>query len=79
MRVVAVPETGAVVLSGDLYHYPEERTIGGLPDFEFDREQSLASRVAVEAVLTETGGQLWIGHDLHEFDRVAERGRSGIW
>lgn len=77
--LVRLPETGAVVLSGDLYHYPEERTIGGFPSFEYDRESSAASRAAIEDLLARTGGQLWIGHDIHAYERLAERGRAGIW
>ena len=38
------PEAGPVVLAGDLYHYPEERATGRTPTFEFNAEQSAASR-----------------------------------
>jgi len=61
---VRLPKTGPVVLSGDLYHYPEERTTGRLPTFEFDVEQAKASRARVEALIRETGAQLWIEHDI---------------
>ena len=33
---------------GDLYHYPEERTTGRMPTFEFNAEQSKASRAKIE-------------------------------
>lgn len=56
-------KTGPVVLSGDLYHYPEERTLGRLPVAEFNREQTAASRAKMEAFLKKTGAQLWIQHD----------------
>jgi N-acyl homoserine lactone hydrolase len=56
--------TGGVVLSGDLYHYPEERTLGRLPTFEVSEEQTAASRRELDAFLTRTGAQLWIQHDL---------------
>ena len=55
---------GAVVLSGDLYHYPEERKLHRLPTREFNVEQTATSRVAVDAFLKKTGAQLWIEHDL---------------
>ncbi len=55
---------GPVLLSGDLYHYPEERTTGRIPTFEFNAEQSRASRQKVEALLKQTGAQLWIEHDI---------------
>ena len=56
-------KTGSVVLSGDLYHYPEERTLNRVPTFEFKQEQTRASRAAIDAFLKKTGAQLWIQHD----------------
>ncbi len=58
-------KTGPVVISGDLYHYPEERRRNLIPLTEFDKEQSAASRVAIEAFLKKTGAQLWIQHDFN--------------
>ena len=55
---------GPVVLSGDLYHYPEERKLNRLPTREFNVEQTAASRAAVDAFLKKTGAQLWIEHDI---------------
>ena len=57
-------KTGAVVLSGDLYHYPEERTLNRLPTFEFNEAQTRAARMAVEAFLKKTGAELWIQHNV---------------
>jgi N-acyl homoserine lactone hydrolase len=56
-------KTGPVVLSGDLYHYPEERKLNRVPTTEFNAAQTAASRAAVEAFLKKTGAQLWIQHD----------------
>ena len=55
--------TGPVLLSGDLYHYPEERKLNRIPTTEFNAGQTVASRAAVEAFLKKTGAQLWIQHD----------------
>ena len=63
--LVNLATSGPVLLSGDLYHYPEERTLKKVPTTEFDREQSTASRAAVEAFLTRTHAQLWIQHDFN--------------
>jgi glyoxylase-like metal-dependent hydrolase (beta-lactamase superfamily II) len=60
---VKLAKTGGVVLSGDLYHYPAERTLDRVPTFEFNQEQTRASRVAVDAFLKKTNAQLWIQHD----------------
>jgi glyoxylase-like metal-dependent hydrolase (beta-lactamase superfamily II) len=56
-------KTGPVLLSGDLYHYPEERTLHRVPTFETDQQQTAATREAIEAFLKQSGAQLWIQHD----------------
>ena len=65
-QVVAVKlaNRGTVVLGGDLYHYPEERSTGRLPTFEFDAEKSRASRARIERFLDDNGATLWIEHDI---------------
>lgn len=61
---VRLAAAGPIVLSGDLYHYPEERSLNRLPTFEFDPDQTRASRAALEEFMGETGAQLWIQHDI---------------
>lgn len=58
-------KTGGVVLSGDLYHYPEERKLDRVPTFDFNEQQTRASRVMIEGFLKEKGAQLWIQHDIN--------------
>jgi N-acyl homoserine lactone hydrolase len=66
---VKLAKTGPVLLAGDLYHYQEERGTSKVPTFEFNKEQSLASRAVIEAFLQKTGAQLWIEHDLANFNK----------
>ncbi|HWW84467.1 MAG TPA: N-acyl homoserine lactonase family protein [Vicinamibacterales bacterium] len=54
---------GPLLVAGDLYHYPEERTMNRFPTFEFDKEQSARSRAAIEAFVHKTKAQMWIEHD----------------
>jgi N-acyl homoserine lactone hydrolase len=61
---VKLPKTGPVVLAGDLYHYPEEITTGKIPTFEFNAEQSRASRAKIQAFVKQAGAKLWIEHDM---------------
>jgi glyoxylase-like metal-dependent hydrolase (beta-lactamase superfamily II) len=61
---VKLANTGGVVLSGDLYHYPAERTLDRLPTFEVSEEQTKAARVELDRFLSRTAAQLWIQHDL---------------
>jgi N-acyl homoserine lactone hydrolase len=56
-------KTGPVVISGDLYHYPEERKLNKIPTTEFNADQTVASRLAIEAFLKKTGAPIWIQHD----------------
>jgi len=61
---VKLAHRGLVVLAGDLYHYPEERTTGRVPTFEFNAEQSKASRAKIEKFVKDNHAELWIEHDI---------------
>jgi N-acyl homoserine lactone hydrolase len=61
--ILKLAKAGRVMLAGDLYHYPEERKLNRVPTFEFNKEQSLASRAMIEAYVKRTHTQLWIEHD----------------
>ena len=62
--ILRLDSTGRVMLSGDLYHYPQERTFHRAPpDNEFNVPQSAASRVMIEEYLQRTKTTLWIEHD----------------
>jgi N-acyl homoserine lactone hydrolase len=67
---VRLAKRGPVLLAGDLYHYPEERTTGRLPTFEFNADQSRAARAKVEALLKSTGAELWIEHDIATHEKL---------
>jgi N-acyl homoserine lactone hydrolase len=60
---VKLAKTGGVVLSGDLYHYPEERTLKRLPTGD-DQQQTQRSRDSLDGFLKQSGARLWIQHDL---------------
>jgi N-acyl homoserine lactone hydrolase len=55
--------TGNVLLSGDLYHYPEEITYKKVPANDPDREQTAKSRETIEEFVKQNHAQLWIQHD----------------
>jgi N-acyl homoserine lactone hydrolase len=62
--VLRLASAGRVMLSGDLYHYPQERTLHRAPpDNEFNVQQSAASRTMIEEYLQKTKTTLWIEHD----------------
>jgi glyoxylase-like metal-dependent hydrolase (beta-lactamase superfamily II) len=68
--LVKLAHTGPVLLSGDLYHYPEELKVQRVPVGDFNKEQTLASRAAIQSYLKQTGAQLWIQHDLAAFEKL---------
>jgi len=68
--LVKLPHTGAILLSGDLYHYPAERAAKTFPSFEFDRAKTAASRAAIEALVDRLHAQLWIEHDILGYSRL---------
>jgi glyoxylase-like metal-dependent hydrolase (beta-lactamase superfamily II) len=63
---VRLPKTGGIVLSGDLYHYPEERTLNRMPERE-KTTGTAASRAALEAFMKEVKAELWIEHDISAY------------
>jgi N-acyl homoserine lactone hydrolase len=64
---LSLKESGPILIAGDLYHLPQEITMHRFPTFEFDKEQSAASREKVDAFLKQSGARLWIEHDLPTF------------
>jgi N-acyl homoserine lactone hydrolase len=68
--VVKLAKTGPVMLTGDMYHYPEEVSRDDLPPGETDKTQAAATRKAVREFVQKTGTQLWIGHDLVGFSKL---------
>ena len=56
-------KTGPILLSGDLYHYPEEITYKRIPPFDSDKDQTAKSRAMIEDFVKKNKAQLWIQHD----------------
>jgi N-acyl homoserine lactone hydrolase len=65
---VRLARAGGIVLSGDLYHYPEERTLNRMPEREKSTETP-ASRTALEAFMKTMKADLWIGHDISLYSK----------
>jgi N-acyl homoserine lactone hydrolase len=66
---VKLAKTGGVVLSGDVYHYPEDLKLDCMPEREKAPGITEASRKRLQAFLAKTGAQLWIGHDINFFSK----------
>ena len=67
---IDLANSGPVVLSGDLYHFAISRQDRRVPEFNVDRDMTLASMDRVEALVEETGATFWIEHELASFEQL---------
>jgi glyoxylase-like metal-dependent hydrolase (beta-lactamase superfamily II) len=63
MLFLRLAKFGPLLLEGDLYHFPEERTLDRVPTFDFDGAMTRATRKQVDEFLKQTGATMWIQHD----------------
>jgi len=66
--LVRLPQTGAVVLSGDAAHFKDNWDNRRVPGFNFSKEQTLASMQRIADILQKEHAQLWINHDKAQSD-----------
>jgi len=57
-----LPETGPVILSGDLYHFEKNRQNYGIPIWN-DKKATIRSFAKIDNILDQTAAKLWIQHD----------------
>lgn len=57
-----LPETGPIVLSGDLYHSRMNREYRAPPSFNTDAAETRVSMERIETFLRERGADIWIQH-----------------
>jgi glyoxylase-like metal-dependent hydrolase (beta-lactamase superfamily II) len=67
---VDLAATGPVVLSGDLYHFRFSRENQRVPAFNVDEQATRESMERIEGLLTDTGAELWIAHELAWFEQL---------
>ena len=71
---VKLARTGGVVISGDLYHHDEERTLDRMPAEE-RTSGTPESRRKIETVLSRKKARLWIGHSTAFFREAVKAPR----
>jgi len=69
--LVRLPQTGAVVLTGDMVHFQENWDQRRVPARNFDKAQTLQSMERVAAILEQHNAKLWINHDKAQSDAIA--------
>jgi N-acyl homoserine lactone hydrolase len=68
--LVKLPNTGAVVLTGDAVHFKSNWDNRGVPSNNFSKELTLASMQKLSDTLTTQKAQLWINHDKAQRDSL---------
>lgn len=61
--LVRLPKSGAVLLTGDEYHFRENRLVRGVPTFNADRADTLASHDRFEEIAKVLKARVVIQHD----------------
>jgi glyoxylase-like metal-dependent hydrolase (beta-lactamase superfamily II) len=60
--LIDLPQTGPVLLTGDLYHRLESRALKRVPQFNTDAEQTIESMAVFETLATNLGARVIIQH-----------------
>lgn len=68
--MLRLKKSGTVILSGDLYHLRENYEHRRVPDFNFNRADTLASMDRIEKIIQNSKARLIVQHDLGDFSAV---------
>src|SRR5262245_23428862 len=68
--LVKLPNTGAIVLSGDAVHFKSNWENRGVPTGNTDKDKTLASMQRIADTLAKENAQLWINHDKAQRDTL---------
>jgi len=68
--LVKLPQTGVVLITGDLVHFHENWETNGVPWFNFDRAQTLASIDRAKKIVAGMKATVIIQHDARDVDKL---------
>ena len=68
--LVKLKEKGAVMLTGDLVHFREKYESGGVPSFNVDRAQTVASIERLKKLAANLKATVVIQHDLRDIEKL---------
>ena len=68
--LVKLPQTGNVVLSGDAVHFRENYDSDGVPAFNFDRAETVASIERLKKIAANLKATVIIQHDARDIDKL---------
>ncbi|CAN7419279.1 N-acyl homoserine lactonase family protein [Neorhizobium tomejilense] len=68
--LVKLPQSGPVLLSGDVVHFEEQIANNGVPPFNIDRAESLASMERMNGIAKQLNAKLIIQHDADDVGKL---------
>jgi N-acyl homoserine lactone hydrolase len=68
--LVKLPEKGNVVISGDAAHFRENYDSDGVPAFNFDRSQTIASLERIKKIASNLNATVIIQHDARDVEKL---------
>jgi len=68
--LVKLPQMGAVVITGDAAHFRENYDSDGVPAFNFDRAQTVASLERLKKIAANLKATVIIQHDARDIDKL---------
>ena len=74
--LVRLPETGPVILSGDVAHNRENFRHRRVPTFNADQAATVTSMERIDALIREQGATFWINHDTAQSGTLPHAPRS---
>jgi len=69
---VKLPETGPVILVGDAVHFRENYDSDGVPAFNYDRGQTVASIERIKQIAANLKAKVIIQHDARDVEKLPE-------
>jgi glyoxylase-like metal-dependent hydrolase (beta-lactamase superfamily II) len=68
--LVKLPQSGNVIISGDAVHFHENYENNGVPGFNYDRAQTLASIDRIKKIAATQKAKLIIQHDARDIEKL---------
>jgi N-acyl homoserine lactone hydrolase len=68
--LVKLPQMGAVIITGDAVHFRENFDSDGVPWFNYDRAQTIASLERLKKIAANTNATVIIQHDARDVEKL---------
>jgi glyoxylase-like metal-dependent hydrolase (beta-lactamase superfamily II) len=68
--LVKLPQMGSVLISGDAMHFRENYDSDGVPSFNFDRAQTIASLERIKKIVANSKATVIIQHDARDIEKL---------